>query len=212
MLTLGIEGGSAFCRDVLYSKIGDPFVEKLSRRQILSLPNALTIIRVVAIPIILILLFYPERIYQLITAFFFLLVAVTDTVDGYLARRRGIVTTLGKFLDPLADKLLIVTALIALIPARGIPAWMVIVIVGREIAVTGLRGIAVSQDIVIAASALGKYKTVFEVASIFFLIFKEEFLSIDFHQVGMVLLWVALVMAVLSGIDYFKKFINSITV
>jgi CDP-diacylglycerol--glycerol-3-phosphate 3-phosphatidyltransferase len=75
-----------------------------------------------------------------------------------------------------------------------------------------LRGIAVSQDIVIAASALGKYKTVFEVASIFFLIFKEEFLSIDFHQVGMVLLWVALVMAVLSGIDYFKKFINSITV
>jgi CDP-diacylglycerol--glycerol-3-phosphate 3-phosphatidyltransferase len=212
VLTLGIEGGSAFCRDVLYSKIGDPFVEKLSRRQILSLPNALTIIRVVAIPIILILLFYPERIYQLITAFFFLLVAVTDTVDGYLARRRGIVTTLGKFLDPLADKLLIVTALIALIPARGIPAWMVIVIVGREIAVTGLRGIAVSQDIVIAASALGKYKTVFEVASIFFLIFKEEFLSIDFHQVGMVLLWVALVMAVLSGIDYFKKFINSITV
>jgi CDP-diacylglycerol--glycerol-3-phosphate 3-phosphatidyltransferase len=212
VLTLGIEGGSAFCRNVLYSKIGDPFVEKLSRRQILSLPNALTIIRVAAIPIILILLFYPERIYQLITAFFFLLVAVTDTVDGYLARRRGIVTTLGKFLDPLADKLLIVTALIALIPARGIPAWMVIVIVGREIAVTGLRGIAVSQDIVIAASALGKYKTVFEVASIFFLIFKEEFLSIDFHQVGMVLLWVALVMAVLSGIDYFKKFINSITV
>jgi CDP-diacylglycerol--glycerol-3-phosphate 3-phosphatidyltransferase len=186
-------------------------VEKLSRRQILSLPNALTIIRVVAIPIILILLFYPERIYQLITAFFFLLVAVTDTVDGYLARRSGIVTTLGKFLDPLADKLLIVTALIALIPAREIPVWMVIVIVGREIAVTGLRGIAVSQEIVIAASALGKYKTVFEVASIFFLIFKEEFLSIDFHQVGMVLLWVALVMAVLSGIDYFKKFINSIT-
>jgi len=212
VLTLGIEGGSAFWRDVLYSKIGDPFVEKLSRRQILSLPNALTIIRVVAIPIILILLFYPERIYQLITAFFFLLVAVTDTVDGYLARRRGIVTTLGKFLDPLADKLLIVTALIALIPAREIPVWMVIVIVGREIAVTGLRGIAVSQEIVIAASALGKYKTVFEVASIFFLIFKEEFLSIDFHQVGMVLLWVALVMAVLSGIDYFKKFINSITV
>ena len=212
MLTLGIEDGSAFCRDVLYPKIGDPFVEKLNRRQILSLPNALTIIRVVAIPIILILLFYPERIYQLITAFFFLLVAGTDTVDGYLARRRGMVTTLGKFLDPLADKLLIVTALIALIPAREIPAWMVIVIVGREIAVTGLRGIAVSQDIVIAASALGKYKTVFEVASIFFLIFKEEFLSIDFHQVGMVLLWVALVMAVLSGIDYFKKFINSITV
>ena len=187
-------------------------MEKLNRHQVLTLPNALTIIRVLAIPIILLLLFYPERVYQLITALFFLLVAVTDTLDGYLARRRGIVTTLGTFLDPLADKLLIVTALIALVPARGIPVWMVIVIVGREIAVTGLRGIAVSQDIVISASALGKYKTVFEVACIFFLIFKEKFLSIDLHWVGMVLLWVALVMAGLSGIDYFKKFIKSIIV
>ena len=94
------------------------------------------------------------------------------------------VTTLGKFLDPLADKLLIVTALIALIPAREIPAWMVIVIVGREIAVTGLRGIAVSQGIVISASTLGKYKTVFEVASISFLILDGNYFSIDFHQVG----------------------------
>src|SRR3972149_4569442 len=119
-------------------------MEKLNRHQILTLPNGLTIIRVLAIPVILILLFYPGRIYQLVTGLFFLLVASTDTVDGYLARRRKMVTTLGKFLDPLADKLLIVTALIALIPARGIPAWMVIVIVGREIAVTGLRGIAVS--------------------------------------------------------------------
>jgi CDP-diacylglycerol--glycerol-3-phosphate 3-phosphatidyltransferase len=187
-------------------------MEKLNRQQILNLPNALTIIRVLAIPVILILLFYPERIYQVITALFFLLIGVTDTMDGYLARRRGIVTALGKFLDPLADKLLIVTALIALIPARGIPVWMVIVIVGREIAVTGLRGIAVSQDIVISSSALGKYKTVFEMASIFFLIFKEEFFSIDCHQVGMVLLWVALVMACLSGIDYFKKFIKLITI
>jgi CDP-diacylglycerol--glycerol-3-phosphate 3-phosphatidyltransferase len=205
-------GWLAFCSDVLWAKIGDLFVEKLNRRQILSLPNALTIIRVLAIPIILILLFYPGRICQLIAAFFFLMVAVTDTVDGYFARRRGIVTTLGKFLDPLADKLLIVTALIALIPAREIPAWMVIVIVGREIAVTGLRGIAASQDIIIPASALGKYKTVFEVVSIFFLIINEEFLSIDFHRVGMILLWVALVIACLSGIDYFKKFIKSIIV
>ena len=116
----------------------------------------------------------PAQGYQLITALFFLLVAVTDTLDGYLARRRGMVTTLGKFLDPLADKLLIVATLIALIPARGIPAWMVIVIVGREIAVTGLRGIAVSQGIVISASTLGKYKTVFEVASISFLILDGE--------------------------------------
>jgi CDP-diacylglycerol--glycerol-3-phosphate 3-phosphatidyltransferase len=138
--------------------------------------------------------------------------AVTDTLDGYLARRRGMVTTLGKFLDPLADKLLIVTALIALIQARGIPAWMVIVIVGREISVTGLRGIAVSQGMVISASALGKYKTVFEVASITFLILGGNFFSVEIHRVGMGLLWVAMGLAVISGIDYFKRFLNSIII
>jgi len=187
-------------------------VEKLNRQQILTLPNGLTIIRILAIPIILFLLFYPERICRLITTLFFLLVAVTDTLDGYFARRRGLVTTLGKFLDPLADKLLIVAALIALIPARGIPTWMVIVIIGREISVTGLRGIALAQGIVISASTLGKYKTVFEVASITFLILNGKYFSIELHQVGMGLLWIALGLAVISGIDYFKKFLKTIII
>jgi len=187
-------------------------MEKLNRNQILSLPNGLTIIRIVAIPVILILLWTSGRLYQLITAFFFLSAALTDTLDGYLARRRGMVTTLGKFLDPLADKLLIVTALIALIPARNIPAWMVIVIVGREIAVTGLRGIVAAEGIVISASTLGKYKTVFEVASIAFLILDRTYLSVDCRLWGMIFLWVALVIAVLSGIDYFKKFLKVIIV
>ncbi len=187
-------------------------MEKLNRQKILNLPNGVTIIRIAAIPIILLLLFTSGQTYKLITALFFLLVAVTDTLDGYLARRRGMVTTLGKFLDPLADKLLIVTALIALIPAREIPVWMVIVIVGREIAVTGLRGIAMSQDIVISSSALGKYKTVFEVASISFLILDGDYFSINFHNVGMVLLWIALGIAVISSVDYFKKFLKSIII
>jgi len=187
-------------------------MEKLNRQLILSLPNGLTIIRILAIPIILILLFSTGRLYQVITALLFLLAAVTDTLDGYLARRRGMVTTLGKFLDPLADKLLIVTALIALIPARGIPFWMVIVIVGREIAVTGLRGIAASQGTIISASALGKYKTVFEVASISFLILNGDYLGISFHPVGMGLLWVALILAVFSAVDYFNKFLRAIII
>jgi len=185
-------------------------MEKLDRRQILSLPNGVTIIRVIAIPIILLLLFSSGRFYQVTTALLFLLVAVTDTLDGYLARRYGMVTTLGKFLDPLADKLLIVTALIALIPARGIPFWMVIVIVGREISVTGLRGIAVSQGIVISASILGKHKTVLEVASITCLILNASYFFIDFYWVGMGLLWVAMGLAVISGIDYFQKFLRTI--
>jgi CDP-diacylglycerol--glycerol-3-phosphate 3-phosphatidyltransferase len=187
-------------------------MEKLSRQQILSLPNGLTIIRVLAIPVILLLLFYSGKTYQWVTAIFFLLVAVTDTIDGYFARRSGMVTTLGKFLDPLADKLLIVTALIALIPTRGIPFWMIILIVGREIAVTGLRGIAVAQGIVISASAFGKYKTVFETIAIFFLILDGEYFSIHFHFVGVVLLWIALLMAVYSGVEYFKKFLKEIII
>lgn len=187
-------------------------MEKLNRQQIFSLPNALTIIRIIAIPIVLFLLLHPEQVYRLITGVFFLAVAVTDTLDGYIARRRGMETTLGKFLDPLADKLLIVAGLIALIPARGVPSWMVIVIIGREISVTGLRGIALSQGIVISASTLGKYKTIFEVASIFFLILGGDIFSIDLRQVGMVLLWAAMALAVVSGVDYFKKFLKSIII
>ena len=187
-------------------------MEKLNREQILSLPNGVTILRILAIPLILILLFYMGRGYQLLTALLFLGAAVTDTFDGYLARRRGMVTTLGKFLDPLADKLLVVTTLIALIPAREIPVWMVIVIVGREIAITGLRGIAVSQDLIISASTLGKYKTVFEAASVFFLILNGSYSFLSFRPIGMFFLWVALGIAVVSGVDYFRKYLKSIIV
>jgi CDP-diacylglycerol--glycerol-3-phosphate 3-phosphatidyltransferase len=187
-------------------------VQKFDRQQIMSLPNGITILRILAIPLILVLLFYVGRGYQLVTGLLFLGAAVTDTFDGYLARRRRMETTLGKFLDPLADKLLIVTTLIGLIPTREIPAWMVIIIVGREIAITGLRGIAVSQDIIISASNLGKYKTVFEMTSIFFLILNGKYFSIDFHTIGMVFLWVALVIAVISGVDYFRKYLKSIII
>jgi len=183
---------------------------KMSYQQIMSLPNGVTVIRILAIPVILLLLFTIGRTFQIITAIVFLLVALTDMLDGYFARRRKMVTTLGKFLDPLADKLLIVTALIALISARGVPLWMVIVIVGREIAVTGLRGIAMSEGIVISSSMMGKYKTVFEMTSIFFLILNGSYLFIDFHLIGMVLLWVALILAVLSGVDYFKGFLKAV--
>jgi CDP-diacylglycerol--glycerol-3-phosphate 3-phosphatidyltransferase len=188
----------------------DFFMEKLSRQQILTLPNGLTVLRVLAVPFIITMLFSPVRISQIVTAFMFLLVAVTDTLDGYLARRRGMVTTLGKFLDPLADKLLIVAALIGLIPTRDVPAWMVIVIVGREIAVTGLRGIAVSQGLVISSSISGKYKTVFEVAAIFSLILDGKYLTVDLREVGLVLLGISIVFAVYSGVAYFKNFLKEL--
>jgi CDP-diacylglycerol--glycerol-3-phosphate 3-phosphatidyltransferase len=187
-------------------------MEKLSYQQILSLPNGLTVVRILAIPVILLLLFSSGKVFQILTAVVFLLVALTDTLDGYIARRRKMVTTLGKFLDPLADKLLIVTALIALISTRGVPLWMVIVIVGREIAVTGLRGIAISEGVFISSSMMGKYKTAFEMTSIFFLILNGEYLSLDFHVIGMALLWGALILAVLSGFYYFKQFLKTIII
>ena len=187
-------------------------VEKLDRDQIMTLPNGVTILRILGIPIILCMIFYSGKEYWFLTGVLFLLVASTDVVDGYLARRYGLSTTLGKFLDPLADKLLIVTAMIALVPARGIPVWMVIVIVGREIAVTGLRGIAVSQGMVIAASTLGKYKTVFEVAAVTCLIVGREGPGIDLNDIGLGLFWIALILAVVSGADYFKRFLKSIII
>ncbi len=187
-------------------------MEKLSRDQILSLPNGITVIRILVIPLILVLLKNPDRDYQIMAAILFFLASVTDMLDGYLARKRKLVTTLGKFLDPMADKLLIVTALIGLITTRGIPVWMVIVIVGREIAVTGLRGIAASQGMIIAAGQLGKYKTVFEVASITFFIINGDYLSIRLYHVGMALLWIAVILAVLSGFDYFRRFLKEIIV
>jgi CDP-diacylglycerol--glycerol-3-phosphate 3-phosphatidyltransferase len=112
----------------------------------------------------------------------------------------------------LADKLLIVAALIALIPTRGVSTSTVIIIVGREIAVTGLRGIAVSQGMVIAASALGKYKTVLEVVAIFLLILGGNYLSLNIHQIGMGVLLAAMVLAVYSGVSYFKDFLKAIVI
>ncbi len=185
-------------------------MEKLSRHQIMTLPNGLTVLRVLAVPFIITMLFSPVRISQIVTAFLFLLVAVTDTLDGYLARRRGMVTTLGKFLDPLADKLLIVAALIGLIPTRDVPAWMVIVVVGREIAVTGLRGIAISQGLVISSSRSGKYKTIFEVAAIFSLILDGKYRAMDLREIGLVLLGISIAFAVYSGVSYFKNFLKQL--
>jgi CDP-diacylglycerol--glycerol-3-phosphate 3-phosphatidyltransferase len=187
-------------------------MEKVNRAQIMNLPNGLTIIRVIAIPVILAMLFTRGAAFQFVAALLFLLASITDTMDGYLARRYGLVTTLGTFLDPLADKLLIVTTLIALIPSRDVPFWIVIVIVGREIAVTGLRGIAASQGIVISASIWGKYKTVFETASITALILGGNHPPINFHLIGMILLWIAVFLAVFSGVDYFKKFLKTIII
>lgn len=176
------------------------------KRVIWNLPNALTILRILAIPIIVFLLFYPGKIASFFASTIFLFAAITDGLDGYIARRQNIVTTLGKFLDPMADKLLVVTSLIMLIHLGRVPAWIVAIIAGREIAVTGLRAIAINEGIVISASQLGKYKTLLQVIATTTLICHYPYYSIDLHNVGMIFLWAALVLTVGSGLDYFRGF------
>ncbi len=172
----------------------------------LNLPNILSLIRIAASPVLIFLLISPSRSISLICAALFVAVSITDWLDGYLARKMNAVTTLGKFLDPLADKLLIVSALIMLVSSGRVEAWMVALMVGREIAVTGLRSIAVEAGVVIAASPLGKAKTVAQIVAIVPLLIHYEYYSIPFQTIGNGLFWIAFILTIASGMDYFYKF------
>ncbi|MBL7224617.1 MAG: CDP-diacylglycerol--glycerol-3-phosphate 3-phosphatidyltransferase [Desulfobacteraceae bacterium] len=175
-------------------------------KTLLNLPNTLTFTRLVSIPIVLICLSFPGRWGSFLAALFFVLASVTDILDGFFARKYGTVTVLGKLLDPLVDKLLVSLTMIMLIPLNRIPVWMVIVIIAREIALTGLRGIAVGEGIVIQASALGKYKAILQSVALGGLCLHYVYLGINFHVVGMVFLWGALILTLWSGWDYFRRF------
>ncbi len=180
-----------------------------TRSDLLKLPNILSISRIGVAPVMVLILLWPNRFMSLLAAVVFVLVCITDWLDGYLARRSGNVTSIGKFLDPLADKILIMTALIMLIPPGRVPAWMVALIVGREIAVTGLRAVAAEGGILIPASPLGKFKTVLQIVALVPLLIHYPMFGVDFHFWGMVLLWMALAVTLLSGVDYFLKFFGS---
>lgn len=179
-------------------------------RDIWNLPNSITIFRILLIPVFVFFLLSPTKLFSFLALLVFSIASITDWLDGYLARRMGIVTTLGKFLDPIADKLLVNSALIMLVGLGRVPAWMVVIIIGREIAVTGLRSIASSEGIVIAASELGKGKTIFQISALIGLLLHYQYIGIDFHALGMVLLWIALAMTAWSGFDYFYKFMRVI--
>jgi CDP-diacylglycerol--glycerol-3-phosphate 3-phosphatidyltransferase len=186
---------------------------------IFTLPNLLTLFRIFVTPLFFILFFYfPTKVFSLLASLLFALASLTDFLDGYIARRWNLETSLGKFLDPLADKLLVAVALIMLIPLDRVPSWMVAVIIGREILVTGLRVVAVTEGLVISASRLGKYKTVLQILSVISLLIHYEYqlniqssyVLINFHEMGMGLLWIAMFVTVWSGIDYFRKFFKQV--
>ncbi len=176
------------------------------RKAAFNLPNSLTLFRLACIPAVLICLYFPGKLGSFLAALFFGTAFVTDLLDGFFARRRGDVTKLGKFLDPMADKILVSVTMIMLIPLGRIPAWIVMLIVAREMAVTGLRGIAVMEGTVMQASSLGKYKTFFQSLATAFLCLHYKYIGLNFHEVGMVLLWAALIFTLWSAWAYFKEF------
>jgi CDP-diacylglycerol--glycerol-3-phosphate 3-phosphatidyltransferase len=179
----------------------------------MNLANIITITRMLLIPVFLVVLLgqLPAEWGPWLAAALFTLLAVTDAVDGYVARSRNQVTTFGKFMDPLADKLLVTAALIALVELGTLPAWIAIVIISRELIVTGLRMVAVAEGVIIAASRWGKLKTFFQIVAIVMFILMDSTSSvvvfgIDVIEVVNVLAWpvmiVAVILTLVSMVDY----------
>jgi CDP-diacylglycerol--glycerol-3-phosphate 3-phosphatidyltransferase len=189
---------------------------KLCLRNIITwpaLPNVITLTRLLAIPIITVALSVcghnPSKYLNAFVALVYLVAALSDLLDGHLARAYGHESNLGRFLDPLADKLLVSSALIMLIPLNRLPAWVAFLIVAREIAVTGLRAIAVEKNLVIAASAQGKQKTLAQNIALFCLLWNGELIWTDTMTVGTVMLYVALAITYWSGFLYFRDFFRA---
>jgi CDP-diacylglycerol---glycerol-3-phosphate 3-phosphatidyltransferase len=166
--------------------------------------NALTLLRIFLVPVLVIVLLERTEDSPILGSVIFGVAVLTDWLDGYLARRRNEVTRLGILLDPLADKLLTSAAFLSLVELDAVPAWMVMIILGREFAVTGLRNVAAGRGVLIAASNLGKAKMVTQVVAIFLLLLGRNYPML--RPLGTVSLWVVVVMALVSGLDYFLRF------
>ena len=205
--------------------------DKTTGAPIWNIANYLTVARMLAIPLVIILMMLVEPetrhqywfsltpatpagnnlIYCLLAAIIFGAASITDYLDGYLARKLHLETNLGKLLDPLADKLLVIGAMIMLVEMSRLPGWMALVVISREIGITALRGIASDQGVVIAASRLGKWKTATTLPALVCLILYYDFPIIVFTNVncfaiGAILFMIAVILTVWSGLDYFFKF------
>ena len=171
----------------------------------MNLPNALTVLRIFLVPVlVVVLLTRTPDAWLLLGVAIFGLGVLTDYLDGYFARRRNQVTRLGTLLDPLADKLLTAAAFLSLVEMDAVPAWMVMIILGREFAVTGLRNVAAGRGYLIAASGLGKGKMVAQVVAIILLLLGRRFEVLRLP--GLAALWLVVILALVSGIDYFRMF------
>lgn len=174
----------------------------------INLPNALTLLRIFLVPFLVVVLLTKFEGREIVALGIFLTATATDFFDGWLARRRGEITTLGTLLDPIADKLLISAAFISLVELGLAPAWMVVVVVGREFAVTGLRTIAADQGVIISASGWGKAKMVSQITAISLLILSELYPVL--LTPGKIVLWIVVAVALGSGAQYFAQFLRGV--
>jgi len=180
-----------------------------------NLPNILTLARIVVIPFVCIMMLENSRSTAFLATILYGLAAVTDMVDGYLARSRKQITVIGKFLDPLADKLIVLSILLTLLAMKRIDLWIVAIILAREITITGLRAIASSEGLIIDARSLGKFKTAFQMTALVGLLTHYPYVinfgfyigEFDFHRMGMYFLYLSLCFSLFSAADYFRGFL-----
>ncbi|MDR3319543.1 MAG: CDP-diacylglycerol--glycerol-3-phosphate 3-phosphatidyltransferase [Desulfovibrio sp.] len=171
-----------------------------------NLANKITLLRMLMTPFIVVLLYFEGPVFCILATCAFVFASITDLIDGYIARRENIVTSMGKFLDPLADKVLICSVLIMFVKMDWAPAWVVIVIVCRELVVTGLRAMASDAGICLAADKFGKAKTILQIIAIVPLMLHYPIAGVTLWPIGEILLYVALIMTILSGVNYCHDF------
>ena len=199
--------------ETLLSKLEAEESQGLARKSNVNLPNLLTVGRILLIPIFVLLLSIPTPNRSIVAAIIFVIAAVTDLLDGYLARRRSQVTRLGRLLDPIADKLLVLSGLVLLVQFQRVEAIVAILIISREVAVTGIRAIAASEGIVLSTETTGKYKMTAQVVAIVLLILEDSRLFLwNLHMIGTILLYVALLLGLVSGWRYLVQFSREVSV
>ena len=186
------------------------------RREFTNLPNLVTMGRVVLVPFVLLFMDNYSPVRSFIASLLYLGAAVGDALDGYLARSRGEVSMLGKFLDPLADKLIVTAVLVFMVALGRVPAWVVVVLIARDLAINGLRSVASAQGLVIAASDGGKVKTALQLVATMMLLIHFRYpvlgtsIMIDYHSTGLWLLYISMAMSLFSGAQYLRLFSDAV--
>jgi CDP-diacylglycerol--glycerol-3-phosphate 3-phosphatidyltransferase len=184
--------------------------------QLTNLPNLVTMGRVLFVPAVLYFMDNYSPVRSLIAAMLYLVAAAGDGIDGYLARTRGQVSVLGNFLDPLADKLMVTAVLVFMVALGRVPSWLVVVLIARDLAITGLRSIASIEGIVISASGGGKIKTALQLIGLTLLLIHFRYpllglgISIDYNTAGLVVLYISLAVSLISGVDYVLTFFRTV--